>query len=303
LIASTHSIPAAGGRPSHRAPVGACDCHFHVFDARFPAFAGAALKSADALVPDYLRLRDRLGIARGVIVTPSTYGTDNACTLDAMAKLGETVRGVAVVDSSVSQAELHRLGRLGIRGFRVNLLRPGTATLDMIEPLARRVADLGWHVQLQIAADDIVRHAPALSRLPVPLVFDHMGRIPLPQGMRHPAFDIIRGLLDAGNAWMKISGFYLESRVGPPSYDDLAQLARTFIGTAPERVVWGSDWPHPSVGAVNAVDDARLFDIAAEWAGTEATWVKMMTHNPEALYDFPKDSRLSPREPLRGSSE
>lgn len=280
--------PAGECRPKLRAPAGACDSHFHIYDGRFPPSADAALTPKDALVPHYLQLRQRLGLARGVIVTPSTYGTDNRCTLDAMARLGDTVRGVAVVDTSVSTAELERLHELGIRGIRFNLLRPGATTVHMIEPMAQRVAEMGWHVQLHLPAEDIVENCGMLSRLPVPLVFDHLGRIPPPQGIRHPAFGIILSLIQRGRAWVKISGLNLGSRIGHPGYDDLAQVARTFIQAAPERVVWGSDWPHPSRRPSDTVDDARLLDIAAEWAGTGATWYKIMTHNPEALYGFPK---------------
>ena len=288
--AGEEPIPYTAGteHPKHKALAHACDCHFHIYNARFPAAPNASLKPPDALASDYLRLRQRLGIERGVIVTPSTYGTDNSCTLDAMAQLGDTVRGVAVVDTAVTDAELKRLNDRGVRGIRFNIARTGATTVDMIDPLARRIADLGWHVQIHMAADGIAENAALLGRLPVPVVFDHLGRIPQPDGMKHPAFALIKRLLGEGRAWVKISSLYQDTKIGPPSYSDVGQVARAYIEAAPERVLWGSDWPHPSKGAYGTPDDALLFDLAAEWAGADETWRRILVGNPETLYGFPK---------------
>jgi predicted TIM-barrel fold metal-dependent hydrolase len=287
---TTDAIPFTSGtnKPSVPAPAFACDCHFHIYDARFPAAPNASINPPDALVPDYLRLRARLGIERSVIVTPSTYGTDNSCTLDAIARLGESARGVAVVNTSVTDEELKHLDCQGIRGIRFNIARAGATTVEMIEPLARRIADLGWHIQVHMPADEIARNAQLLRGLPVPMVFDHLGRIPQPQGTDHPAYGFILKMLCDGRAWIKISSLYQDTRVGPPAYADLAQIAQSYIKVAPERVLWGSDWPHPSKGAYGTPDDALLFDLAAEWAGNAATWKQILVHNPEVLYGFPK---------------
>jgi D-galactarolactone isomerase len=290
LAQADNALPFTLGtnKPNVTAPAFACDCHFHIYDARFPAAPSASIKPPDALVPDYLRLRGRLGVERGVIVTPSTYGTDNSCTLDAMTRLGESVRGVAVVNTSITDEELKHLDRSGIRGIRFNIARAGATTVEMIEPLARRVADLGWHIQVHMPADEIARNAQVLGGLPVPVVFDHLGRIPQPRGTSHPAYGFILKMLGDGKAWVKVSSLYQDTKVGPPAYADIAQIAQAYIKLAPERVLWGSDWPHPSKGAYGTPDDSLLFDLAAEWVGSASTWKQILVHNPEVLYGFPK---------------
>jgi len=184
--------------PKLKAPANACDCHMHIYDARFPVDPSATLRPGDALVDDYRRLQKRIGTTRNVIVTPSTYGTDNGVTLDAMAKIGATARGVAVVNTSVTDAELKRLADLGVRGIRFNLVQAGATTVEMLEPLSKRVNALGWHVQIHMLGDQIVKIEDLLNKLPSPIVFDHLGRIPQPAGTDHPAFGVIRKLIDKG---------------------------------------------------------------------------------------------------------
>ena len=164
------SVPwSAGTEPAKlKAPPNACDCHMHIYNSRFPVAPTAKLRPGDASVDDYRLLQKRLGTTRNVVVTPSTYGTDNSCTLDAMAKLGASARGVAVVDTSVTDAELERLNDLGIRGIRFNLVQSGATTIDMVEPLSKRVNDLGWHVQIHMLGDAIVENADLFQRLPTP---------------------------------------------------------------------------------------------------------------------------------------
>ena len=259
----------------------------HIYDRRFPVAANATLRPPDAHVEDYRLLQQRIGTTRNVVVTPSTYGTDNRCTLEAMARIGSTARGVAVVDTSVSDAELKRLADLGVRGIRFNLSLSAVTTVDMIEPLARRIHALGWHVQLLMPADQLVQLENLLLRLPVPIVFDHFGRIP-PAGTEHRAFGVILKLLDQGHAWVKLSGAYLRSTVGPPSYSDVSELARAFVRAAPERMLWGSDWPHvvASAGETAMPDDAELLDLLLDWAPDEATRRKILVDNPAELYGF-----------------
>jgi hypothetical protein len=208
-LAASGAVPLREARAQHqvryssgteaaklKAPVNACDCHMHIYDGRFPVAANATLRPPDASVEDYRMLQQRTGTTRNVVVTPSTYGTDNSCTLDAMAKLGAVSRGVAVVDTSVSDDELKRLSGLGIRGIRFNLVQSGATTIDMLEPLSKRVNALGWHVQIHMLGDQIVQIADLLQRLPSPIVFDHMGRISKEVGPEHPAFRVIAGLVE-----------------------------------------------------------------------------------------------------------
>ena len=272
--------------PKLKAPPNACDCHMHIYDSRFPVAPNAKLRPPDATVDDYRLLQKRIGTTRNVVVTPSTYGTDNSCTLDAMAKLGPAARGVAVVDTSVTDAELKRLDGLGMRGIRFNLVQSGATKVDMLEPLSKRVNDLGWHVQIHMLAGQIVEIADLLQRLASPIVFDHMARIPEPAGVEHPGFALVLKLVEKGRAWVKLSGAYMDTKTGPPAYADTSKVAEAYVKAAPERMVWGSDWPHPTEKADAKPDDAVLFDLLSGWAPDEATRRRILVDNPAKLYGF-----------------
>jgi predicted TIM-barrel fold metal-dependent hydrolase len=290
-LADIEEAPTASELPPmHRAPPLAADCHIHIYDSRFPTAPNAILLPPDAPIDSYLIVQRRLGTARTVLVQPSTYGTDNRCMLQALARMGAAARGVAVVDAEVSDAELRRLAAAGVRGIRFNFaMASAGASVELLEPLSARVADLGWHVQLNIKADQIVQLEPLLARLRSPIVFDHLARIPPESGVGHPAFAVVQRLLQRGRGWVKLSGAYLESKVGPPSYGDVGAIARAFIKAAPHRLVWGSDWPHPSVHAAWP-DDAVLFDALCAWAPDDELRRQILVANPEALYGFPKSA-------------
>lgn len=282
------AVPFSEGirRPQFIAPPNSCDAHFHIYDGRFPAAANASLVPPDALVSDYKKLRARLGFERSVIVQPSTYGTDNSCLISALDELGTSARGIAVVDTSVTDDVLKKLNAAGVRGIRFNLGRAGATTVDMIEPLAKRVADLGWHIQVHMLGNDIAKHAELLGRLPVTVVFDHLGRLPMPDGVKHPAYAVVSGLLEKGKAYVKLSSIYQDTVVGPPTYEDMGSLARAYMKNAPDRVLWASDWPHPSPGKFGRPDDAVLMDLAAEWAGLDEIRQKIFVDNAARLYGF-----------------
>jgi len=287
------AVPNSAGsaRPRLAAPDNACDCHMHIYDAaRFPPVRPASRMQANAAVADYRLLQRRNGTSRVVIVTPAVYATDNRVTLDAIAQIGTSARGVAVVHPDVSDAELKALDQGGIRGIRFTQFDPATATttIDMIEPLSRRVNELGWHVQIHTRGDQIVAAEDLWQRLPSPIVFDHLGRLPQPAGVDYPAFAVIRRLIDKGRTWVKISGAYLDTRIGPPTYADVTKVAQAFVTAAPDRMVWGSDWPHPT--EKDKPDDAVLFDLLADWAPDESTRRRILVANPEALYGFAKSS-------------
>jgi D-galactarolactone isomerase len=283
-------VPWSSGTepPKLKAPPNACDCHMHIYDSRFPVAPNAKLRPADATTDDYRLFQKRIGTTRNVVVTPSTYGTDNSCTLDAMAKLGASARGVAVVDASVSDSELKRLNEAGIRGIRFNLVQSGATTIGMLEPLSKRVNDLGWHVQIHMLGDHIVEAGDLLRRLPSPIVLDHLARIPEPAGVDHPAFAFVLKLIDNGRTWVKLSGAYQDTKTGPPAYSDASKVAQAYVKAAPERMVWGSDWPHPTERADAKPDDAVLFDLLADWAPDEAVRNRILVDNPAALYRFAK---------------
>lgn len=269
------------------APPDACDAHIHIYDPRFPATRPAARLTRQATVAEYRQLQGHLGTSRAVVVQPAAYGFDNSVTLDAIAHLGfAATRGIAVVAPTVAEGDLREMDRLGIRGVRFTQHDPSTAvtTPDMIEPVANRVAELGWHVQLHLRGEQLVEMAEAIARLPCTLVIDHMGRLPQPEGVDHPAFDIVKRLIDSGRAWVKISGAYLDTRTGPP-YADIAPVARALIRYAPDRCVWGSDWPHPTETGEKP-DDAAIFDLLAEWSTNEETRRRILVENPQRLYGF-----------------
>ena len=286
--ANAQQVPWSSGTnlPKLKVPADACDCHHHIYDGKFPIAPSATLKPGDAKAADYQALQKRIGTTRSVVVQPSTYGTDNSCTLDGMAQLGPASRGVAVVDTSVTDAELKRLNGLGIRGIRFNLVQAGATTVEMLEPLSRRVADIGWHVQIHQTGDGIVKMEDVLQKVASPIVLDHMGRIPKDVGVDHPAYTVISRLIDKGRTWVKISGAYMDTKVGPPTYADSTKLAQAYVKLAPQRMVWGSDWPHPTAKDDDKPNDATLVDLLAEWAPDEATRRRILVENPAELYGF-----------------
>jgi len=273
--------------PKLRAPANAADCHHHIYDAKYPVDPRSTLRPGDASVEDYRALQRRIGTSRNVIVQPSTYGTDNSCTLDALVAFGPTARAVAVVDTSVSDTELNRMNGLGVRGIRFNLAQAGATTPEMIEPLSKRANDLGWHIQINAPAAKIMEIKDILNRVPSPIVFDHLAHIPEPEGTAHPLFGVVLALIDKGTTWVKLSGAYADTKVGPPSYSDSSAVARAYVQKAPERLVWGSDWPHPGERDKKP-DDAILFDLLLDWAPDERVRNRILVQNPEVLYGFPK---------------
>ena len=284
-----HNVRYSTGSQAARtpAPPGATDCHFHIYDARFPAAPGAPLLPPDASVEDYRALQRRIGTSRGVLVQPSTYGIDNTLHLESMAALGrDRFRMVAVVNDSVTTAELRRLNSLGVRGIRFNLVQAGATNIGMLLPLSRRVAAMGWHVQLHMLGDQYAANEALLLSLPSRIAIDHRGRLPNPAGVNHPGFATIRKLLDKGNTYVKLSGAYMDTVSGPPGYADSSVIAKALFAANPQRMIWGSDWPHPTERLDNKPDDAALFDLLTEWVPDVAARTRVLVENPARLYGF-----------------
>jgi predicted TIM-barrel fold metal-dependent hydrolase len=236
----------------------------------------------------YRRLQQRLGTTRTVVVNPSTYGVDNACTLDAVQQLGESARGVAVVGHDVTDTELDGLAARRVCGLRVNFVSPqpwGTTTPEMLTILSRKAARLGWHIQIFAHPEQLVELEPVLRTLPIPLVIDHLGRIDPCEGPAAAAFGVLRSLLDRGNTWIKLSGAYMRSRGGEPAYADVKALGAALISAAPERLVWGSDWPH-TTQPKDSVNDANLVNVLRAWCGSDLVMDRIMVDNPARLYGF-----------------
>lgn len=285
-------VPNSAGTeaPKVKAPPNACDCHHHIYDVRFPFSQPGARMVPNARVPDYRLLQGRIGLTRSVVVTPAPYpasADDNRVTLDAIAQFGAHARGVAIVSPAITDAELKALAAGGIRGIRFSLALAGALTpaIEAIAPLSKRVAALGWHVQINMTADQIVAAGDLWNRLPSTIVFDHMGHMPQPIGINHPAFTLIRRLVDRGRTWVKLSVTYDSSKVGPPTYADVNKVGQAYVQAVPERLVWGSNWPHPN--ETDKPNDAALFDLLADWAPSEPTRRRILVENPETLYGFP----------------
>ena len=270
-------------------PAAACDCHLHVYDNAYPIAPGARLNPPTATVADYRRVQQRMGTTRAVLVTPSTYGADNTVMLNGLAQLGEQGRGVAVITGDESDQALQDLHRAGVRGVRINLSLGATNDAASIEHIARRIAPLHWHLQLLMSIDQLVTLAPVLERLPTHLVFDHFGRIPPGECLKHAAHRWLLTMMSQGKAWIKLSGGCLVSPLASVEDPDLDALARSFMNAAQDQVVWGSDWPHAtsSAGLQPMPDDARQIDRLAHWAQDERQLQRILVSNPARLYDFP----------------
>ena len=279
-------------------PPDACDCHTHIFGdpATFPFYSGRTYTPERALPAEMARLHRALHIRRVVIVTPSVYGTDNSCALYGMKARGADARGIAVVDENAPRLELMRLRNAGFRGLRLNL-----ATAGQNDPAAARVRlqaalgqakSIGWHVQMFINSVVLDGMKDLVLASDVPVVFDHFGGLKTAQGFDQSGFSSLVELLRAGKAYVKISGAYRASTQGP-DYADAAPLARALIAANPDRVLWGTDWPHTdNTGSVNTVtpllqvDDGRLLNQLPVWAQDAAVRRKILVDNPARLYGF-----------------
>jgi len=275
----------AQASPRLEAPSGACDTHIHFYDARYPTAPTALATQPDAGVADYRAVQARLGLERTVVVQPSAYGFDNRCTLEGVAALGlDRARGVAVVDEAVSEAELERLTAAGIRGARFLMMPGGALPWEALDAVASRVQAAGWHVQLQLDGRLLPEREARIRAWPGRVVIDHVGKFLEPVPVDHPAFRRLLALLETGRVWVKLSAPYEVSKSGAPHYGDVGRLARALVRAAPERMVWASNWPHPSVNP--KPDEADLLDLLLDWAPDEATRRRILVDNPAELYGF-----------------
>jgi D-galactarolactone isomerase len=272
-------------------PDGACDCHFHIYDPRFAYATNAMLKPPFATVGDYRRqVQQRLGTSRGIVVTPSTYATDNRCTTEALTQFAGAARGVAVVHADVAESELKALHAAGIRGARIQFGRGPIVGAEEVEPLGRRIAALGWHMQFNIPGKDCLALGEVLLRLPCPIVFDHLAHVAMPDGLKSEHYGLIRKILDTGRGWIKLSSPYTDSVIGPPDYPDTSALARDYIAHNPERMLWASNWPYPDMPP-GSEDPLALLNILQSWAPGASMRHRILVENPEKLYGFDPKNR------------
>ena len=283
-------------------PANACDCHTHIHGdvAKFP-YSPERVYTPEAALPEEMALlHAALKMKRVVIVTPSVYGTDNAATLYGMAARGADARGVAVIGDKTTDAELDAMGKAGIVGIRLNLATGGVSDPNVgrqrLTAAIERMKSRGWHIQLYTNLAMITACKDLVLASPLPVVFDHFGGAQAEKGVAQPGFGDLTELLKSGKAYVKISGAYRASTKGP-DFADAAPLARALIAANPERIVWGTDWPHPNSAAVPGrtkfdlapffdIDDGLLLNQLPTWAPDAATRQKILSDNPARLYKF-----------------
>jgi predicted TIM-barrel fold metal-dependent hydrolase len=272
--------------PRLRAPPGAIDTHFHIFgpETEYPFLPVRRFTPPDATVESYLTLHRTLGLTRAVLVQPSMYGTDNRRQLDAAAQMDIPTRTIVVVPLTVSDAELTDLYARGARGVRFITTQPGGLPLDQLEHFAARLGALGWHIQLMLSPDHLTELAPRLAKLRGPIVIDHIGDVRSALGIDQPAFQALLRLLRGGQCWVKLSAGYHHSNQAPP-YRETIPLVRVLVEARPDRLFWGSDWPHANhLGPMpNSTD---LFDLMLDWVPDEGTRNRILVDNPECFYGF-----------------
>jgi len=276
-------------KPSFKMPDNACDAHCHVFGpaAEFPYAADRSYTPPDAGFEMLQALHKHLGIARAVIVHASCHGTDNTVTLDAIKRSRGAYRGVAVVDGSYTDSDLADLDRGGMRGIRFNFVKHlgGMQDIELFDNMIERIEPLGWHVVLHLGAEDIEEHAPRIKRMKVPFVIDHMARVKAAEGLEQPAFKILLDLMRHNPlAWVKICGAERVS-VGKRPFKDAVPFAQALIAAAPDRILWGTDWPHPNISQ-DMPNDGELVDLLPEFTSDPALQQKILVDNPARLYGF-----------------
>ena len=279
-------------KPKLKLPSGACDTHAHIMGpkARYAYSPTRIYTPPDCLLPDYLRMLATLGVERAVLVQPSVYGTDNTVMLEAMKAAGNRFRGVAVVADSVSGAELKKLDAAGVRGVRVNIVdvkdrKPGTLPMDALKALARRVAPLGWHMEFLMHADEFPDLDRAFAGFPVDIVLGHLGYMKTDKGLANAGFRALLNLMKAGRAWVKLTGPSRITTARGLPYADVVPYAHALLETNPERVIWGTDWPHVII-KTPMPNDGDLADLLSDWIPDARAREQVLVRNPAKLYRF-----------------
>jgi predicted TIM-barrel fold metal-dependent hydrolase len=306
VIMNDRNVYAKAAQPStpvnFDVPAGACDCHTHIHGdpQKFPFFTGRVYTPEPASPEEMSALHKALGIERVVIVTPSVYGTDNSATRFGMMGRGGTARGVAVIDDKTAESDLDAMHKDGFRGIRLNLATGGINDPNVARARLTtgidRVKARGWHVQVYTNLPIIPAVKDLVAASPVPVVFDHFGGAQAALGVEQPGFADLVELVKSGKAYVKISGAYRASKLAP-DYQDAVPLAKALIAANPDRIVWGTDWPHPDtvvppgkqvtdVIPLYQIDDGRLLNQLAVWAPDAATRKKILVDNPARLYGF-----------------
>ena len=269
-------------------PPKACDAHCHIFGpaSQFPFAERRAYTPPDSGIDRFEELQKRLGLSRAVFVQASCHGTDNSALLHALRRGNGKYSGVAMINDQTTDLELRELHEAGARGIRFNFVAHlgGAPDLDTYWRLVKRIVPLGWHVALHFDAKDLPNYVQMLDRMPVPYLIDHMARIRVEDGLEQEPFQTLLGILSDERAWVKLSGVERITATGAPPYNDVLPYVQALIATAPDRILWGTDWPHPNVQ--HMPDDGDLVDLLAAFAVDDSAYNRILVENPERLYPF-----------------
>lgn len=278
--------PLDGPAPKLKAPAGATDCHIHLFLADFAAQPGGPAIAELATVQDYREVQRRLSLERVVVTQPNAYQRDNRALLVALDQLGtDTARGIAAVTPQTPAADLQAWHAKGVRGARIMNLPGGAVTHEDMLAVEQQIRSLGWHLMVQFNGCKLPDYLEELGRLEGEYIIDHIGKFMPPVAADDARVDELLRLLDRGNAWFKICAGYEASQTGGPDYSDIGAIAKRVIDHAPERIIWGSNWPHVGVPREQYPDDAEQLDVLLGWASPEVRQ-KILVDNPAALYGF-----------------
>ncbi len=274
-------------KPKLKAPPGACDTHIHLFgpSGKYPFASDSPYTSRDALPETLFALQDALGLSNAVIISPGGYGSNYTMLADVLAKYPDRFRGIALMPDATPSAEFARLGKLGVRGLRMISDKRGGHLPHFNRETAARAHEHGWHVQFYPHGTDIVEYAPKLLALPNDIVLDHFASIPAAGGTDQPAVKTVLKMLDTGRVWLKLSG-PMRCTMEKLPYPSVTPLAHAFVKHAPERLVWGSDWPHVNLNGREMPNDGDLIDLMTEWVPDAAVRDRILAQNANKLYDF-----------------
>lgn len=282
-----YMVSGEGRSPRLKTPPKACETHSHIYGPpdQYPRFPGRK-PNYGASLQAYETMLKRLGFERCVIVQPSLYSTDNRCTLDAIEYFGQDkARGVVVTRKDVSPAELKKMHEAGARGLRFYLIVDDFVMADAPD-MARKIAPLGWHLQVQDRGNWLAEAQAMLKGLPVDIVVDHVGRTPPENGVNDPGFQALLRLMETGRCWLKISAPYLASLDGPPNYEDVGEKVRALVEVRPDRLVWAANWPHPNHTPGNKPEEADCLDVLLDWVPDQKIRDAILADNAAVLYDF-----------------
>lgn len=273
-------------KPRLAVPPGATDTHIHVYLENVPSAPGGPAPPGHFPVEKYAAVQTAIGLSRVVVVQPNAYQDDNRVTLEAIRALGPGAKGVGVVKPGVSDAEIERLSKGGIVAQRIFQLPWGAVGFDLMHEVMARVHPFGWFANVQLDGRELPQWEESIRKLPGKFVIDHIGKFLEPVTPEQEAFKSLLRLVDTGRCWVKLAAAYETSKTGAPAYEDVSRLARALVKHAPGRMLWASNWPHPSAPKDQVPDDADLLDLLLDWAPDEATRRKILVDNPAQLYGF-----------------